>query len=143
MEVRSVQSIVPSPVTMEGAEGATVRVVFSDQTGAPHFAMRQFEVQPGGYTPYHRHPYEHEVLILEGEGQLQSEQGPRPFRSGDAVYVAPDELHQFRNTGLQILKFLCMIPIQQSATTGGSPRVTRDGSGAKNPEFTMGTPCQG
>ena len=29
---------------------------------------------------------------------------------GVAVYVAPDEIHQFRNTGSGPLKFLCLIP---------------------------------
>ena len=110
MDVKSVQSVSPQAMPIEGAEGVTMRVLFSDQTGAPNFAMRVFEVKPGGHTPFHHHPYEHEVLILEGEGQLKSEKGPRPFKAGDAVYIAPDEPHQFQNTSGNPLKFLCMIP---------------------------------
>lgn len=121
MDVKSVQSVSAHSMSMEGAEGVTMRVMFSDQTGAPNFAMRVFEVKPGGHTPFHHHPYEHEVLILEGEGQLQSEQGPKPFKAGDAVYIAPDEKHQFRNTSGANLKFLCMIPIKNSPSPTPSP----------------------
>jgi mannose-6-phosphate isomerase-like protein (cupin superfamily) len=34
----------------------------------------------------------------------------RQLAPGDVVYVAPDDVHQFRNTGQQKLKFLCLIP---------------------------------
>jgi quercetin dioxygenase-like cupin family protein len=78
--------------------------------GAPNFAMRQFEVEPGGFTPKHSHPYEHEVYVLEGEGIAMEGNEQRPLRSGDFVYVPPDEVHQFRNTGDVPMKFLCMIP---------------------------------
>ena len=72
--------------------------------------MRQFEVAPGGFTPRHSHPYEHEVFVLEGEGEVF--EGPKPHRlgAGDVVFVKPDEVHQFRNTGSGPLKFLCLIP---------------------------------
>jgi quercetin dioxygenase-like cupin family protein len=116
MDIKTVQSMTPAPVTMEGASGVTMKVVFSDHTGAPNFAMRVFEVQPGGHTPLHHHPYEHEVMILEGRGELKSAEGKKPFQAGEAVYVAPDELHQFQNTGGAPLKFLCMIPNQKPLT---------------------------
>ncbi|MCA1725534.1 MAG: cupin domain-containing protein, partial [Thermomicrobia bacterium] len=37
------------------------------------------------------------------------------FRAGDSCYTAPNELHQFRNTGTTPLRFLCAIPNQPSA----------------------------
>jgi quercetin dioxygenase-like cupin family protein len=77
---------------------------------APNFAMRQFEVAPGGHTPRHSHPYEHEVFVLEGRGVVLEGNVPHPLRGGDVVYVRPDELHQFRNTGDLPLKFLCLVP---------------------------------
>jgi oxalate decarboxylase/phosphoglucose isomerase-like protein (cupin superfamily) len=33
------------------------------------------------------------------------------------VYVKPDEVHQFRNTGSKPLKFLCLIPNSGMAPT--------------------------
>jgi quercetin dioxygenase-like cupin family protein len=82
----------------------------SESDGAPNFVMRRFEVAPGGYTPRHSHPYEHEVYVLEGEGVVYENDRPHPLRPGAVVLVKPDEVHQFRNTGATPLKFLCLIP---------------------------------
>ncbi len=97
-------------VTMDGAAGCTVRWLVDAEDGAPHFAMRQFDVAPGGYTPRHSHPYEHEVYVLSGEGVVLQGDREHPLRPGTVVYVAPDEVHQFRNAGTQPLRFLCLVP---------------------------------
>jgi quercetin dioxygenase-like cupin family protein len=72
--------------------------------------MRQFEVAPGCYTPRHHHPYEHEVFVLEGEGIVYEGDQIHKLKEGDVVFVKPDEVHQFRNTGSLPLKFLCLVP---------------------------------
>jgi quercetin dioxygenase-like cupin family protein len=72
--------------------------------------MRFFEIAPGGHTPKHSHAHEHEVFILEGSGVVVEGSREHPLQAGTAVFVAPDELHQFRNTGAGTLKFLCLIP---------------------------------
>ena len=54
-------------VTVEGADKVTVRWVISEADGAPNFAMRILEVEPGGHSPLHTHEFEHEVFILEGD----------------------------------------------------------------------------
>lgn len=101
-------------VAQEGARGCRMRELITGRVGAPTFAMRQFEIDPGGTTPYHSHPWEHEVYIQEGTGKVRTESGPRPFASGDAIFVPPDELHCFANTGESRLRFLCLIPVDQS-----------------------------
>jgi quercetin dioxygenase-like cupin family protein len=98
------------PVEMEGSAGCTVRWLVSESDGAPNFAMRRFEVAPGGYTPRHSHPYEHEVYVLEGEGEVFEGEQVHPLRPGVVVLVKPGEVHQFRNTGPAPLKFLCLVP---------------------------------
>jgi mannose-6-phosphate isomerase-like protein (cupin superfamily) len=50
------------------------------------------------------------VFVLEGEGIVVDGNQPRQLRAGDVVYVAPDDVHQFRNTGEAPMKFLCLIP---------------------------------
>ncbi len=110
MKVNHYESVEKNPVDMEGAEGCSVRWLLGEKDGAPNFAMRQFEVAPGGYTPRHSHPYEHEVFVLEGAGEVYEGDTPRSIKSGDVVLVKPDEVHQFRNTGDAALKFLCLIP---------------------------------
>ena len=101
-------------VTLEPAEeapGVTVRWVISDKDGAPNFAMRVFEVEPGAASPFHTHPWEHEVFILAGRGHVRDEDAETLFQEGDTVFVAPDEKHQFVNDGDTILRFICVVPL--------------------------------
>jgi quercetin dioxygenase-like cupin family protein len=110
MKVKHYEQVDSAPVTMPGATGCRVRWLVDEQNGAPNFAMRQFEVAPGGFTPKHSHPYEHEVFVLEGEGVVLEGDTEHALRPGVCVLVVPDEVHQFRNTGSTPLKFLCLVP---------------------------------
>ncbi|MBC8868645.1 MAG: cupin domain-containing protein [Planctomycetes bacterium] len=118
MKVAHYEQVTSEPVEMEGASGCRVRWLIGEPDGAANFAMRQFEVAAGGYTPRHTHPYEHEVFVLEGEGVVYEGDTEHPLRAGDVVYVKPDELHQFRNTSDAPMKFLCLIPNTDAVKTG-------------------------
>lgn len=100
-------------VKMEGAIGCRMAELLTSRDGAPTFAMRQFQVEPGGSTPFHAHGWEHEVYILAGSGHLRTAAGPRPFVEGTAILVPPDEQHAFVNDGEGPLLFLCLIPVEQ------------------------------
>ena len=110
MKIQPVESIEQSAVEMPGAENCKVRQLVGKNVEAPNFAMREFEVAPGGFTPHHSHPYEHEIYILAGQGIALEGTDQHAIKAGDCIYVAPDDVHQFRNTGDQPLKFLCLIP---------------------------------
>ena len=110
MDVKAIKEQEQSVVTMEGASGAKMRMLIGPNEDARNFYMRHFEVEPGGFTPHHQHDYEHEVIILKGSGTLKSEQGDRPFKAGDAVWIPPNELHQFQNTGDAPIECRCLIP---------------------------------
>lgn len=110
MKVNHFQQVESQPVEMEGSSGCTVRWLVGESDGAPNFAMRQFEVAAGGHTPRHSHPYEHEVFVLEGAGVVVEDDAEHAIKAGDVVFVRPDEIHQFKNTGSAPLKFLCMVP---------------------------------
>ncbi|MGQ9478048.1 MAG: cupin domain-containing protein [Candidatus Bipolaricaulia bacterium] len=98
------------PVELEGTKGVKIRWLISEREGAPHFYMRLFEIAPGGYSPRHRHDYEHEIFILEGEGTALDGGKEEPIRAGSFLFIPPDAEHQLRNTGETTLKFLCLIP---------------------------------
>lgn len=110
MKVCHYEQVESQPVDMEGAVDCRIRWLIGKAEGAPTFAMRQFEVGVGGHTPCHSHPYEHEVFVLEGQGVVSEAGEHKPLRAGDVVYVQPDEVHQFLNTGDSPLKFLCLVP---------------------------------
>ena len=110
MKVSSYLNVKVEQVKMEGAKGATVRWLISQADGAPNFAMRMFELEPEGYSPLHTHSYEHEAYILEGEGVLVYEGKEYKFEKDYCIFVPPNKLHQFKNTGTTPLKFLCLVP---------------------------------
>lgn len=93
-----------------GAEKLRVRWLITKKTGADNFAMRLFEMDPDGYSPFHDHPWEHEVFILEGEGLVRGGGEERRFKEGDVVFIPPNEKHQFKNKGDKTVKFICLIP---------------------------------
>jgi len=97
--------------TTEEAEGVTIRWLLTKEEGAPHFAMRVFDVAPGRSTPYHTHWWEHEVFVLAGRGVVRDGAGEEiPLRSGSVVLVPGNERHCFRNTGDGAFRFICLIP---------------------------------
>ncbi|HER43239.1 MAG TPA: cupin domain-containing protein [Candidatus Eisenbacteria bacterium] len=97
-------------VDMEGAEGVNIRWLISKDDGAPGFAMRLFEVAPGGHSPLHSHDWEHEVYVVDGRGELESGGDRRPFEKGWFILVPPGMEHSFINTGDGVMRFLCLVP---------------------------------
>jgi quercetin dioxygenase-like cupin family protein len=98
---------------MPGAKSVCMKLLVGRDDGAPTFSMRQFTVAPNGHTPQHKHNYEHEVYILEGDGQfIAGVDGNtiRPIKANDVVFVPANEMHQFRNVSTQPLKFICLVP---------------------------------
>lgn len=108
MQVRHYTDVQAEPV--EGVPGVTIRWVIGEQDGAPHFAMRVFEVEPGHTTPFHPHWDEHEVFVLAGQGAVRSESGETPLEFGSTVFVPGGEVHQFVNTGDDVFRFICLVP---------------------------------
>jgi quercetin dioxygenase-like cupin family protein len=112
MQVKHWMDVPEQPA--EGVEGVTVRWVIAEGDGAPHFAMRIFDIQPGSASPYHHHWWEHEVYILGGHGVAVygdgSSRGETPVGPGSVILVEGGEMHQFRNTGEDVLRFICLIP---------------------------------
>ena len=94
----------------EDSSKLRVRWLITTEMGAANFAMRLFEMEAGGHSPFHSHPWEHEVFILEGEGLAVSGEGERQFRTGDVIFIPQSEKHQFKNNGKKTVKFLCLIP---------------------------------
>ena len=97
----------------EPAKDVKIRWLINEKQNAPNFAMRRFEVAPGGQTPFHSHPWEHEVYVIEGNAVAVSKDGETPISPGSVVLVMPDEEHNFVNNGNTDFVFLCMIPLQK------------------------------
>jgi quercetin dioxygenase-like cupin family protein len=112
LKVLNYTDMEPAPVTHEEAEGVTIRRLIAKEDGAPNFAMRLFEVNPGGHTPLHTHEWEHEVFVVDGEGIVWKDGEDVPIGSGTTIFVPPGEKHCFKNPGSEIFRFICLVPVE-------------------------------
>ncbi len=110
MIVKKSLEVDASEVHEEGARGTTIRWLISDKDGAPTFSMRLFEVEPGGHTPLHSHPWEHEVYVISGQATVVGGGQEKRITQGDVVFIPPNEVHQFSNPSREKVCFLCLIP---------------------------------
>ena len=102
MRVRDYREVKPK----EEVPGVAMYEVITAAEGAPNFAMRVVEVEPGASTPHHDHPWEHEVYVIAGEGVVKGEQGDTRLKQGSTVFIPPNEKHCFVNTGNEILHLI-------------------------------------
>lgn len=100
------------PTNFEGEKVRRVagRVAIGKADGAANFCMRIFEVGADGYTPRHDHPWEHEIFVHAGEGEVLCDGQWNSVQAGSVVFVPPGTEHQIRNTGRQPLVFVCLVP---------------------------------
>ena len=114
MKIVHLHQLEKQKVIRNGAEKTLKQVPLSGKDGAPVYALRVFTVEPGGYTPYHRHNFEHMNYIIDGEGVLVNEEGTeQPIKKGDFALVLPDEKHQYRNISeKQNLVIICGVPVE-------------------------------
>lgn len=100
-------------VKMAGAKGVRVRWLITEEDGAENFAMRCFEVEPGGKTPDHIHEWEHEAFILEGKGLVKCGDKKVRVEEGYVIFIPENAPHCFENVGEGKLRFLCLVPKHQ------------------------------
>jgi len=81
--------------------------------GAENFAFRYYQLQPGGNSNLEQHGYDHGVFVLHGSGEAMIRDMTHEISQGDILHIAPDALHQLRNTGEEVLGFLCVIPAKR------------------------------
>lgn len=106
-------SDVPSQVFGDEAPGTSIRwLIDDDHDGAPVYALRIIEVEAGGHTPRHSHPFEHENFVVEGEGRVWINGEWHALKPGDVVFVPGNTEHTYENTGKTTFKFLCGIPVK-------------------------------
>jgi quercetin dioxygenase-like cupin family protein len=111
MKITNLEETSKTAMDMEGAKNVFKQVPLSLNDGAPNFVFRVFSVEPEGHTPYHQHPFEHLIYVLEGNGVLVSENKENPVQQGNFLLVLPDEMHQLKNVSdSDTFKFICAVP---------------------------------
>lgn len=95
--------------------GNSIWWLLSEEAGVPNYELRYFEIEPDMCTSYGKHPWEHEVFLIKGTGLLKGKDSKgKPFEeqigAGDAIYIAPNDEHQFYNSSDRPLGFVCVVP---------------------------------
>lgn len=99
------------PVEAYGSTKTTIQWLWNKENdGIPNFAMRRFEILPGGKIGVHDHPWEHEIYVLSGKGKVFTTDKEIIAKVDDALYMPPDVPHGYTNEFEEPFVFLCMIP---------------------------------
>jgi len=101
-------------VEEEKATGTFIKWFFKPEE-TPLYAMRVFEVKPGGHIKAHSHPWEHEIYVLKGKGRIRVGESFYDVEEDTAIYIPPNVIHEYWNTGESVLRFICTIPNKPTA----------------------------
>ena len=93
----------------EDIENVKKQVLVGPSDGYEGF-MRMFIIGENGHTPYHKHDWFHLNYVVEGEGILTIEGVENKLSKGSVAYVPGNVIHNFKNTGKDDLRFLCLVP---------------------------------
>jgi len=110
MKVINYKEILPVDMDNDMVKNVAGRVLIGREDGAKNFCMRLFEMGVDGYTPRHRHDWEHEVFVHTGNGEVFIENQWYPLSPGSAIFVPSNVEHQFRNTRDEMFTFVCLVP---------------------------------
>lgn len=97
-------------ISLPDAQKSFMKVLVSDKEGWSDYVMRLLEIEEDGYTPKHDHPWPHINYITEGSGSLFLDGEEIPLEEGSFAYIPSGKVHQFKNSGNRIFKFLCIVP---------------------------------
>ncbi|MFC7187911.1 cupin domain-containing protein [Halorubrum yunnanense] len=95
---------------VDAADGLRKGVLLDESDGAPHFAMRRFELAPGAAVPRHTNAVEHEQYVLAGEYVVGIGDEEHIVSPGDALLVPAGAEHWYRNEGDEPGAFICAVP---------------------------------
>jgi len=97
-------------VTHPDALKAAMKTLMGPSEGWDGHVMRIIELEEGGYSPKHTHPWPHINYMIEGKGVLFLNGAETEVEAGSFAYVPAGELHQFKNTGNTMFRFICIVP---------------------------------
>lgn len=101
-------------VDMEGVSKVKKANVIGPPEGWSYHTLRVFRLGPGGFTPRHRHDWEHVNFVIRGSGTLTLGGETFPITAGDYAFVPPNEEHQFKNPSDEDFEFICIVPSRRS-----------------------------
>ncbi len=94
----------------DAVKNASMKVLVGPEQGWQSHVMRVVELAKDGFSPCHAHPWPHINYMLEGEGILILNGEAHAVTAGSFAYVPSNTEHQFKNSGDQPFRFICIVP---------------------------------
>ncbi len=91
-----------------GVAGGTYTILVSSDDTAGRFCLIEMFVPPGGGPPPHRHDFEENILLLEGELAFTFRGQTQTIKAGETVNIPSNAPHRFQNTSSQPARMLCI-----------------------------------
>jgi quercetin dioxygenase-like cupin family protein len=86
--------------------GITVKMMIDTDLGAQLSTMFMVQYVPGGFAGAHDHPLEEAYLILEGEVEARFDGAAYRLVPGDVAWAGVGCVHEFRNVGTGVVRWL-------------------------------------
>jgi quercetin dioxygenase-like cupin family protein len=110
MAVRKYSEIEEIKLDAPNISGVTKKIPISKNEGWADHTLRVFKIAPGGYTPRHKHDWEHVNYIISGRGKLYLDGKDQEVDERDFAFVPPNTEHQFQNPYDKDFEFICIVP---------------------------------
>lgn len=86
--------------------GISVKMMVDSDLSAALSTMFMVQYEQGGFAGAHDHPLEEAYLILEGEVEARFDDVPYVLRPGDFAWAGVGCVHEFRNVGEGVVRWL-------------------------------------
>ncbi len=110
MTIGHIDQLEGAPLEGDGLRAVVKKILVSPADGWHDHVMRVFELGPGGHTPRHAHDWFHVNYVIGGTGSLFLDGAEHPVGAGAYAFVPAGAEHQFRNTGEETFRFICIVP---------------------------------
>jgi quercetin dioxygenase-like cupin family protein len=111
MYTASVRSVAAIRFLEEGSHNVKMKQLIRREDGARKTSLHELIIGKGGYSAKHRHEWDHQLVVTEGQGLLILDRKKVPLRPGSVLLVQANEEHQFLQRGNKSLHFLTVTPI--------------------------------
>ncbi|MDX9787686.1 MAG: cupin domain-containing protein [Desulfobacterales bacterium] len=110
MVIGTEKEVIPIIMNNPEVKNAVMKVLIGPKEGWGDYVMRVLELGKDGYTPKHVHAWPHINYVIEGKGVLHMDGTDTPVEAGAYAYVPADSLHQYKNIGEGVFRFICIVP---------------------------------
>jgi len=96
-------------IAQKAGRGVSMKMLLSPEE-SPHFAMRNFTIEAGGYMPLHTNTVEHEQYVLGGRALVRIGEKTFEAGAGDVLLIPAGVPHSYETLSDEAYSFLCLVP---------------------------------